>query len=175
MDQDALSWIVAFEESRCPIREVCREIVHRKCSRLLGIPLVRHGPEQVGSYCGLFGEHRPLGVSHHPAPGRFLNARELASRYKGRLGSAGVPALRGHEIGEIDSSGLNPDEHLSRFGRRRWNITYLQNFGTTQACDDDALHGDEFIRAKAATSARSRTQSDRTNRAKRASKHCFTF
>ena len=94
---------------------------------LLGAPVVRHGPQQFVAGRDALGERRPLGVAHYPFLGPLDHTREFPSRNQRGTWRTRVPALRGHDVGEIHPSGRNFDQRLSGVGHRLRNLLYLKD------------------------------------------------
>src|SRR5208337_5171470 len=79
-------------------------------------------------------------VTHDAPPSRFLNAGEFAAGRERRLGSAGVSAARGEQIGKVQAARLHLHQKLLRRGMRVGNLLQFENFGTAETGDDQRFH-----------------------------------
>src|ERR1700722_10587302 len=100
--------------SRLPVTQIRSEVIHRERGGLLVAPMFRNGPEHVGISGDLFGESSPLDVTHYAAFAALFQAGEFSSCDQWWRWRSGIAALRRHEVGEIQSSGRDANQCLSR-------------------------------------------------------------
>src|SRR5690242_17288510 len=115
MDQHSHAfWL--FKYSRLPVREICSEEIDRKCGSLFKTPTGGNRPEQASAGGHFLCERSPLRVTHHPLAIAFPNSAELTTRDQRRLRRARISSSRRHGVSEVQPSGLDSNQLLTR----RW-------------------------------------------------------
>src|SRR6266849_4121112 len=120
VNQDARTRVI--DQTGLPVGEVGGEEIYGESGGLFGGPIFRDGPDEVAMRHGFFGEGGPLPVAHHAPPGGVVTGKfatgEFAAGDERRLGSAGVSAVRGHQVGKVQATRLHLHQKLLRCGVR---------------------------------------------------------
>src|SRR5271169_2207528 len=129
-----------------PEAKIGGEVVDGEGGGLLVGPMAGNGPEQVGISGDPLGECSPLDVAHHPASAAFFDSGEFASGDQRRRRRPGIATLSGHDVGEIQASGADADQRLSRLQGRFSGVLQNEGAWTGQAGDHQGFHGRKFSR-----------------------------
>src|SRR4029077_6100286 len=132
-------------------------------------PIFRNGPDEVAMRHGFFGEGGPLRVAHHPSPAGFavaskLDAGEFAAGSKRRLGSIGVSAVHGHQIGKVQAARFHFHQNLVRGGMRVGNLLQFENLRTAETSDDEGFHAESLTALWRDRGSRASSRSSRARR-----------
>ncbi len=97
---------------------------------------------------GFFGEGGPLRVAHDAASAGVVTANfasgEFASGGERRLGSAGVSAARGEQIGKVQAARFDFHQKLLGRGMRVGDLLQFEDFGTAETSDDECFHAESL-------------------------------
>ncbi len=85
-----------------------------------------------------------MGVSHDALAVAGASAAEFASGDQRRLGSAGISAVGGHGVGEVQAASLDADEFFARAGNWFGGVADFEDLGAAEAGYDDGSHQQEF-------------------------------
>src|SRR4029077_4383278 len=137
------------EQTGLPVGEVGGKEIYGKRGTLFGSPIFRNGPDEVAMRHGFFGEGGPLRVAHHPSPAGFavaskLDAGEFAAGSKRRLGSIGVSAVHGHQIGKVQAARFHFHQNLFRRGMRVVDLLQFESLGAAETSDDEGFHAESL-------------------------------
>ena len=142
-----------LEQTRLPVGEVGGEEIYREGSGLFRGPIFRNGPDEVAMHHGFFGKGGPLGVAHDAASARIFATGKFAAGGERRLGSAGVSAARGEQIGKVQAARFHFHQKLFGSRVRVGNLLQFEDLGPAETSDDECFHGKSLTGSRSLPSA----------------------
>src|ERR1017187_8127123 len=133
-----------LQQTRLPVGEVGGEEIYWESGGLFRGPIFRNGPGEVAMHHGFFREGGPLRVAHDAASARIFTTCKFAAGGERRLGSAGVPAARGEQIGKVQAARFHFHQKLLGRGMRVGNLLQFENLGPAETSDDECFHGESL-------------------------------